>query len=73
MYCYVNYKTKKQLKEAVAAGDEVRIFQPGGIFYPPEAANDYTGKACVEGPHYPQPHTWYAEVTVSNGRVVKVK
>jgi hypothetical protein len=31
------------------------------------------GTEFVEGPHHPQPHTWYAQVVVENGKVVKVK
>lgn len=26
----------------------------------------------LEGPHYPAPHTWYAEATVEGGVVMKV-
>ena len=73
MYANKNFKTKKLLKEAVAAGDKVTIYQPGGIFTPPEADPHYSGKAYLEGPHYPAPHTWYAEVTMRDGCVVKVK
>ena len=73
MYSTTNYKTKKALKEAVMAGKKVSIYQPGGMFNPPEAHTDYSGKAYLEGPHYPAPHTWYAEVTMQDGYVVKVK
>jgi hypothetical protein len=73
MYTSINFKTKKELKEAIAKGDEVRIFQPGGVFNPPEAAWNYTGKAVVEGPHYPKPHSWYAQVELKDGVVVRVK
>jgi hypothetical protein len=69
MYVSPNFPTKKALKEAVAAGQEVTIFQPG-----PFGGNEpLNTKCCVEGPHYPKPHSWYAEVTVENGKVVKVK
>lgn len=73
MYTITDFKTKKQLKEAVAEGREVRIYQPGGMFDPPEAAPNYTGKAYLEGPHYPKPHTWYAVAELVDGVVVKVK
>jgi len=73
MYCYDNYKTKKALKEAVARGDKVRIYQPNDMFNNPKADSHYTGKASVEGPHYPAAHTWYAEVTLVDGIVTKVK
>ena len=31
------------------------------------------GEFSVEGPHYPEPHRWYARVTLKNGIVTKVK
>lgn len=67
MYTVKNYKSKKELKEDVATGKEVRLFAPG-LGAPKDNGTEY-----VEGPHYPQPHKWYAEVTVVNGKVVKVK
>lgn len=73
MYTFYDFPTKKSLKQAVTEGKEVRIYQPGGLFTPPESSPSYTGKAYVEGPHYPKPHKWYAEVDVVNGKVVKVK
>jgi hypothetical protein len=66
-YVEPNFKTKKALKEAVANGDTVTVFQPGGLF--PVAEN---GRVAVEGPHYPKPHTWYAQVEVKDRTVVKV-
>jgi len=67
MYTDTNFKTKKALKEAVAAGKEVRLFAPG-LGAPKENGTDF-----VEGPHYPAAHTWYAEVTMKDGIVVRVK
>ena len=66
-YTSRNFTTKKSLKEAVAKGDEVTIYAPG-LGTPPE-----NGTTAVGGPHYPRPHTWYAEVTLKNGVIVKVK
>ncbi len=66
MYVSPNFPTKKRLKEAVAAGEPVAVFEPGidgGI---------YTGDVSVEGPHYPKPHSWYARVRMVNRKVVKV-
>jgi hypothetical protein len=67
----VNFKTKKQLKESVAKGDKIRVYQPNsdltGIATPSQ------GKVYLEGPHYPAPHTWYAEAELVNGIIVKVK
>jgi len=67
MYCETNFKTKKELKEAVASGKQIRLFAPG-LGTPKENGTEY-----VEGMHYPRPHTWYAEVEVKDGIIVKVK
>ncbi len=67
IYVEPNFKTKKALKEAVASGSKVRVYSPGP--YPAKQ----NGIEYVEGPHYPQPHTWYAEVQVKDGYVVKVR
>lgn len=69
MYCHTNFKSKKALKEAVAAGKRVTVFQPG-----PFGGNEPSdGTVCLEGPHYPEPHRWYASATLKDGVVVKVK
>lgn len=69
MYCDVNFRTKKQLKEAVAGGQAVGLFQPG----PFGTGNVTSGSFCAEGPHYPEPHKWYATVKVVDGKIVSVK
>lgn len=69
MYTIQNFKTKKALKEAVAAGKPVRYYQPG-----PFGGNEpRDGFITLEGPHYPAPHTWYARAEVKAGLVVNVK
>lgn len=100
MYCTVNHKTKKALKEAVDSYQElkklgeltyrtkyglmpsqmgliaskakmpekVRFYQPG--LGPP---TPYNGTITVEGPHFPEPHRWYAQVTIKEGEAVSVK
>ena len=64
-YTLENFKTKKALREAVQQND-VPVYQPGP--FGPVVAD---GTACVEGPHYPQPHKWYAAVVVKNGKIQK--
>lgn len=64
-YTERNYQTKKELKEAVAKSD-VPVFQPG-----PFGPNVKDGRCAIEGPHYPQPHKWYAAVEVLNGVIPK--
>lgn len=67
MYTSTNYRTKKALKEAVAKGERVTIYAPG-LGTPKDDGIDY-----VEGPWYPEPHRWYAKVTMKGGAVVKVQ
>ena len=69
MYTDTNFKTKKALKEAVANGERVTYYQPG-----PFGGNEpRDGKICVEGPHYPEPHRWYAECVVKDCVIISVK
>ena len=69
MYSSVNFKTKKALREAVENGRQITIFQPG-----PFGGNEPTnGNTALEGPHYPEPHKWYATVTLRDGVITKVK
>jgi hypothetical protein len=69
MYTNKNFKTKKALKEAVANGEKLTYYQPG-----PFGGNEtMDGVITLEGPHYPEPHKWYAQATVENGFIVKVK
>lgn len=75
MYTTENFKSKRAFKEAVARslqadnpGPAVTLFATG----PRSPAVD--GIEYVSGPHYhPKPHSWYAEVTMAGGKVVKVK
>lgn len=69
-YVDQNFKTKKAFKAAVANGEDVYVqpnaFGGSGCYRP--------GKAAIEGPHYPQAHTWYADVDVDEtGKVTKVR
>ena len=65
-YAAINFKTKKALREAVESGVEVAVFSPG-----PFGCKD-NGTEYIEGPHYPEPHRWYASVEVRNGVIVRV-
>ena len=70
MYVEGNPKSKKLLKEMVANGRKLGIFQPNDMFGRGMPQN---GEFSVEGPHYPKPHSWYARVTLADGIIVKVK
>lgn len=99
-YTDTNFKTKKALKERVAArlaylkveklavecgpmtvgaviANKTRTVGPVTVYNPEtlsgEPPTPQDGTVCVGGPHYPSAHTWYAEVTLKNGEVVKVK
>ena len=69
MYVQPNYASLRLLKDAVEAGDLVEAFTPepeGG-----QSAPD--GVITVEGPHfYSRSSSWYAQVMVKSGRVMKV-
>jgi hypothetical protein len=67
MYTVTNFKTKKALKDALKEGKGVEVFQPGLGSVPSN------GTVFLEGPHYPQPHTWYAQGTMKDGKLVSVK
>ena len=70
-YVSPNFKTKKALKEAIAAGEQIEVFEPNAMsFTPPIPEN---GTVYLEGPHYPQPHSWYAKGTIKDGKLVKVQ
>lgn len=69
MYAETNFKTKKAFKQSVLDGNQETIYQPGPFGGGPIP----DGKYCVEGPHNPKPHTWYATVIVKDGFVVSVK
>lgn len=66
-YTDTDFPTKKSLREAVAAGKRVTIYNPGLGTAPTD------GRVSLEGPHYPKPHSWYATATMANGVVVAVK
>ena len=68
MYTVKNYRSKKDLVAGVKAGKSVETYQPGGNF---PATRD--GHIALEGPHYPEPHKWYASAVVKDGVIVSVK
>lgn len=67
-YVDPNYRTKKEFLAAVKAGQELRPYNPSGIF--PQKQN---GDDVVEGPHNPEPHRWYAAVRLVDGVIVSAK
>ena len=65
MYTSPTYKTKKELKEAVASGKQVEVFSPG--FFP---CPDKNGMVEIEGPECPEPDKWYGMAAIEN-RIIK--
>jgi hypothetical protein len=47
----------------------VTYFQPGGF----GGHEPMDGEVFCEGPHYPEPHKWYAACTAKGGVIVGVK
>jgi hypothetical protein len=66
-YTEKDYKSKKAFKEDLASGKQIRIYSPG-----PFGCNQ-NGVEYIEGPHYPKPHRWYAQVIVKDGIVQSIK
>ncbi len=68
MYVHGNPRTRKALVDMVKSGNPVKLFSPMmAIHEPPRNGDEF-----VEGPHYPEPHRWYAKVRIENGLVTKV-
>jgi hypothetical protein len=66
MYVTSNPRTKKALREQLEAAQAdgkpgLPCFQPG-----PFGPGVRDGVEVAEGPHYPEPHRWYAQVTIRN-------
>jgi hypothetical protein len=66
VYTIRDFKTKKELKDAVDAGKIVMLQVPIIGSTPTD------GLVSLEGPHAPAPHTWYAEAWLKNGKVIRV-
>jgi hypothetical protein len=69
MYAIRNPHTKKEFKMQSLNGAVWDHLTPEGPYE--ELTND--GVVTVEGPHYPQPHRWYAQVTLTNGVITDIK
>ena len=68
-YIIGNPKTKKAAKELLANGERLQVVQLS-----PFGENMIeNGTAFIEGPHYPEPHRWYARAEVVDGFVTSLK
>lgn len=68
MYTTTNYKTKKALIEDFKKGIKIFVYQPGSFF-----PSQTDGIIAIEGPHFPQPHKWYATATIKDRVIISVK
>ena len=66
-YVDPNFPSKKAFLAAIKAGERLAVYSPGPF---PVCQN---GRVSIEGPHYPQPHKWYASAIVADGIVVFAK
>lgn len=74
MYTDRNFKSKAELKRALAAGEVITVFQYNDFFgKTAEVRNTPRTTVFLEGPHYPKPHKWYAQAEVEYGVIVRVK
>lgn len=62
MYTTTNFRTKKALVERFETGKELYVYQPGPFGMQAEGRGEIT-TCYLEGPHYPEPHKWYAQGT----------
>jgi hypothetical protein len=72
-YTRTNFKTKKAAKLALAEAQAdgqpgIPVFQPG-----PFGPDVRDGNEILEGPHYPEPHRWYASAQIKDGYAVSIK
>ena len=72
MYTDINFKTKKALKEALASGRMVTVYQPGPFGHSNIHSSTLNGTVTVEGPHFPEPHKWYARVLLKDGAIERI-
>jgi len=68
MYTVENFRSKKALKDAVAVGRLVEVYQPNGDLY--GKTGPFNGSVTLEGPHYPEPHRWYAQAQVRDSVII---
>ena len=66
-YVDPNFSTKRAFLAAVKSGEQLVVYSLGPFPVNPN------GRTVIEGPHYPQPHRWYAAVVVKDGVVISAK
>lgn len=69
MYTRKNFKSKAALKRAIANGEKITVYQPGPFASP----GPIKKTVYLEGPHYPEPHRWYAKGTMDETGTYLIK
>lgn len=66
-YTNLNFKSKAALKRFAEDNPDtpVKVHQPG-----PFGPDVPDGHCTLEGPHFPEPHRWYASCTVKDNTIV---
>lgn len=70
-YLWPNFKSKAAAKRALKEGKDIGVFQRNADIT--GAVIPDNGEVSIEGPHFPQAHSWYGTATLENGKVVKIK
>lgn len=65
-YVSPNFHSKKALLQALKDHSPVSVFNPGLGEVP------FNGRVFLEGPHYPEPHRWYAQGKMVDGKLVSI-
>lgn len=68
-----NFKTKKALKDQLKANTNPTAYHKHIEVFAPGNAVSQNGTVTIEGPHYPEPHRWYAVGTMKDGVLISVK
>jgi hypothetical protein len=66
-YTEEDFPTAKALRAAVAAGERVMVYQPGGMFPLTPNTSGPAPWVVIEGPQYPKPHRFYVRAEVEQG------
>lgn len=66
MFVSPDFKSKEDLKRAIAEGQDVSVFNPFDSVISDGCVN-------VEGPRAPSPSVWSGTVTLQDDRVTEVK
>ena len=65
-YVSPNFNSRATLQRALANKETIEVFEPG-LGTVPES-----GTVWLEGPHYPEPHQWYAKGIMKDGKLKSV-